>query len=121
MTQIYSISFVKLFITLIKYTPQIITNYNNKSTKGWAIEGMLLDLFGGILSVAQLGIDSYLQRDWSGITGNPVKLALGNISIFFDLIFITQHYILYKDSDSKTEDAEADTEREDEPLLGGSR
>ena len=41
-------------------------------------------------------IDSSLQSDWSGITGNPVKLGLGNISILFDIVFILQHYILYK-------------------------
>ncbi|KAK0129961.1 hypothetical protein ONS96_000502 [Cadophora gregata f. sp. sojae] len=92
---IYAVSYVKLFITLVKYTPQVITNYNNKSTVGWSIEGILFDFVGGILSVLQLGIDSYLQGDWAGITGNPVKLALGNISVFFDIIFIIQHYFLY--------------------------
>ena len=53
---------------------------------------------GSVLSILQLMIDSSLQRDWSGLTGNPVKLGLGNVSIFFDLIFITQHYILYRDA-----------------------
>lgn len=48
------------------------------------------------MSIAQLGIDSYLQKDWSGITGNPAKLALGNVSIFFDVIFLIQHYWLYR-------------------------
>ena len=71
--------------------PQVLTNYRNRSTTGWSIAQILLDFSGGILSIGQLCIDSYLQGDWSGITGNMVKLALGNVSVFFDIIFITQH------------------------------
>jgi len=93
---IYAISYIKVIITLVKYMPQVLTNYRNKSTIGWSIMQILLDFAGGILSVAQLSIDSYLQGDWSGITGNSVKLALGNISVFFDIIFIIQHYCLYR-------------------------
>ncbi len=55
-----------------------------------------MDLVGGVLSISQLVIDSSLQKDWSGITGNPVKFGLGNVSIVFDLLFMTQHYILYR-------------------------
>ncbi|CAD6443820.1 fb7b4858-83a0-4856-bba9-e12b862abcc5 [Sclerotinia trifoliorum] len=93
---VYVISYVKLIITTVKYMPQVLTNYRNRSTTGWAIGGILLDFSGGVLSILQLGIDSYLQGDWSGIAGNPVKLMLGNVSIFFDVIFIVQHYILYR-------------------------
>lgn len=46
----------------------------------------------------QLVLDSSLQSDWSGITGNPVKLLLGNVTIFFDAIFCIQHYVLYRDT-----------------------
>jgi cystinosin len=114
--QIYAISFVKLLITLVKYMPQVITNYRNQSTHGWSIGQIILDFAGGVLSIAQLGIDSYLQGDWSGITGNPVKLALGNISMFFDIIFMIQHYCLYKGKKGK-----AFADGEVEPLLGHSR
>jgi cystinosin len=113
--QIYAVSYVKLFITLVKYMPQVITNYRNHSTWGWSIWQILLDFVGGILSIAQLLIDSYLQGDWSGITGNPVKLALGNASIFFDIIFMIQHYCLYRGNKGK---ALSDTESD--PLLDGS-
>ncbi len=99
--KIYAISYVKLFITLVKYMPQVLTNYRNRSTYGWSIGQILLDFVGGILSIAQLGIDSYQQGDWSGVTGNPVKFALGNISMFFDVIFIIQHYWLYRGNKSK--------------------
>lgn len=54
------------------------------------------------MSIAQLGIDSYLQRDWSGVTGNPVKFFLGNVSMFYDLLFMGQHYCLYRDDGLKS-------------------
>lgn len=93
---IYAVSYVKLVVTLIKYTPQVIVNYRNRSTEGWSILQILLDFGGGILSIAQQAIDSYQQGDWSGITGNPVKFALGNVSMIYDLVFIVQHYVLYR-------------------------
>ena len=110
--KVYAISYVKLLITLVKYMPQVLTNYRNRSTHGWSIAQILLDFAGGVLSIAQLGIDSYLQHDWSGITGNPVKLMLGNVSIFFDVIFFVQHYCLYRGKMGK-----AFADGEEDPLL----
>lgn len=104
----YALSFVKLLITIVKYMPQVLTNYRNRSTQGWSIAQILFDFVGGILSIAQLCIDSYLQGDWSGVSGNVVKLALGNVSVFFDVIFITQHYVLYRGSHERDGDGESD-------------
>ncbi|KAK6216218.1 hypothetical protein LQW54_003792 [Pestalotiopsis sp. IQ-011] len=115
---VYAISYVKLFVTLIKYAPQLYYNAQNQSTKGWSIWQILLDFAGGILSIAQLGIDSYLQGDWTGVTGNPVKFALGNVSMLYDLCFMTQHYILYRGSNGAKGEREALLERgEDERRL----
>ncbi|KAM3066612.1 hypothetical protein ACMFMG_002325 [Clarireedia jacksonii] len=108
---IYAISYVKLIITVVKYMPQALMNYRNRSTQGWSIVTILLDVVGGVLSILQLVIDSYLQGDWSGITGNPVKLMLGNVSIFFDIIFIIQHYWLYRGNSRHSE------MNEEDPLL----
>ncbi|OCL13511.1 L-cystine transporter-like protein [Glonium stellatum] len=93
---IYAISYVKLIVTVVKYMPQVHVNYMRKSTVGWSIGQILLDFAGGVLSITQLIIDSSLQADWSGLTGNPVKFGLGNVSIIFDIIFMTQHYVLYR-------------------------
>lgn len=82
---------------------------------GWSIFTILLDLAGGILSLLQLVLDSSLQNDWSGITGNPVKLLLGNVTIIFDLIFVVQHYILYPDTTDAKKRSEDGVTR---PLLG---
>ncbi|KAI2608282.1 PQ loop repeat-domain-containing protein [Hypoxylon fragiforme] len=105
---VYTISYVKLLITLVKYAPQLAYNFRNRSTKGWSIGQILLDFLGGLLSIAQLIIDSWLQGDWSGVTGNPVKFALGNVSMLYDLFFMTQHYVLYRD-DGSPKDGERDS------------
>lgn len=78
--------------------PQVWQNYKRKSTEGWSINQILLDFAGGIFSLAQLIIDASLQADWSGLTGNPVKFGLSNISMMFDIIFIFQHYVIYRNS-----------------------
>ncbi|GLI82308.1 hypothetical protein PoHVEF18_010747 [Penicillium ochrochloron] len=114
---IYTFSYDKLVITTVKYVPQAWLNYRRQSTVGWNIWTIILDLIGGILSLLQLVLDSSLQSDWSGITGNPAKLLLSNITIFFDLIFIVQHYILYRGtSDPKAQSGPDSTT----PLLDDS-
>jgi cystinosin len=99
---------VKITTVFLKYIPQAWVNYKRKSTVGWSIYTILLDFSGGWLSLAQLVIDSALQNDWTGITGNPVKFGLGNITIVFDLIFFFQHYVLYRNSEKQAEDDEVD-------------
>ncbi|KAI9817995.1 MAG: hypothetical protein M1832_004516 [Thelocarpon impressellum] len=101
---IYALGYVKLLVTVVKYVPQAWVNYKRKSTVGWSIEQILLDVSGGALSLLQLVIDSSLQDDWSGLTGNPVKLGLGNVSIFFDMIFMLQHYWLYRGASDPEQD-----------------
>lgn len=96
--QIYAFSSTKLLLTIIKWIPQTWINYKRKATVGFAIEGILLDFVGALLSLTQLITDAALGGDWSGITANPAKLVLGNITIFFDLIIFLQHYVLYKDA-----------------------
>ncbi|KAG0057062.1 hypothetical protein BGZ83_001911 [Gryganskiella cystojenkinii] len=92
---LYYISYIKLVISFIKYCPQVYLNFKAQSTVGWSIHNILLDFTGGALSIAQLILDSALSGDWSGISGDPVKFGLGFLSIAFDLVFMTQHYILY--------------------------
>ena len=122
--QIYTLGYVKLTTVIVKYIPQAWLNYKRKSTVGWSIYPMLLDFAGGWLSLAQLVIDSSLQNDWSGVKGNPVKFGLGNITIIFDIIFILQHYVLYRQPAKDIEDGvndEMDQESEHERLLPDRR
>ncbi|OAL22676.1 hypothetical protein AYO20_11164 [Fonsecaea nubica] len=115
--QLYTLGYIKLVCTFVKYIPQAFFNYKRQSTEGWSILQILFDLTGGVLSVAQLTIDASFGGDWSGITGNPLKLGLANISMGFDLLFIVQHFVLYREREEicKGSDEENDPER---PLLG---
>lgn len=110
---------MKVVITVVKYVPQAWVNYKRKSTVGWSIWQILFDLSGGILSLIQLILDSSFERDWSGVTGNPVKFLLSNVTIFFDFIFIAQHYVLYRnavdDDDNKPQDPDLVTPLLSEP------
>ena len=126
---LYFLSYVKVGITAVKYIPQVMLNYQRKSTAGWAIWNILLDFSGGSLSIIQLIGDSFAQDgSWTGVIGNPAKLGLGLVSICFDVIFIVQHYVLYRNpagvsmlSPWNDDDGDIDPTRSDHgaPLLGG--
>jgi cystinosin len=93
---VYVLSYIKMTITLVKYTPQLWLNWRRQSTVGWSIWQIILDFGGGLLSVSQLLVDCALvQHDWSGVTGNLAKFALGLCSMLFDVLFLYQHYVLY--------------------------
>ena len=95
----------KVCISLIKYIPQVLSNFRRKSTIGWNIHNILLDFTGGIFSFGQNVIDSIRNTFSVTSEGQPkalniAKFALSFVSIFFDIIFMVQHYCLYKDSNS---------------------
>ncbi|XP_015430264.1 PREDICTED: cystinosin homolog [Dufourea novaeangliae] len=94
---LYYCSYVKLCITLIKYVPQAFYNYKRKSTVGWSIGNIFLDFTGGILSMLQMILNAYNYDDWESIFGDPTKFGLGFFSVAFDVFFIIQHYVLYRD------------------------
>eukprot|EP00697_Spironema_sp_BW2_P007058 gnl/Spiro4/21261_TR10377_c0_g1_i1.p1 gnl/Spiro4/21261_TR10377_c0_g1~~gnl/Spiro4/21261_TR10377_c0_g1_i1.p1 ORF type:complete len:296 (-),score=77.56 gnl/Spiro4/21261_TR10377_c0_g1_i1:81-968(-) len=92
------LGYVKIFISLIKYIPQVYLNYSRKSTHGFAIGMVLLDFMGGVFSVLQMILLAVHFDDVTQITGNLPKLLLGLVSVVFDIIFIIQHYVLYQTS-----------------------
>ncbi|EWC47869.1 hypothetical protein DRE_02751 [Drechslerella stenobrocha 248] len=110
-----ALSLSKLLVTLIKYLPQIYINYINNSTEGFSIYQILLDFFGGLLSLVQLGIDAALEGSWEGVTGNLVKTGLGLLSMGLNIVFMVQHYVLYpgngqvREDGSETEIGEEDS------------
>lgn len=56
---LYTLSYIKLAITLMKYVPQAVYNYRRKSTSGWSIGNILLDFTGGTLSMLQMILNAY--------------------------------------------------------------
>lgn len=85
--------YFKLAISNLKYLPQLYWNYKRKSTKGWSIFNILMDFTGGAGSFLQLALEKYFGMD---VHINYVKLALSIVVMFYDILFIIQHYCLYR-------------------------
>lgn len=110
---------LKIVISIAKYMPQAWLNYKRQSTVGLSMEGILMDLFGGFLSLGQLVIDCTLEGDWREVTSNPVKFGMGNVSILAALVYMWQHYVLYrKAEDDKPAGRHSQGDDEVTPLLG---
>lgn len=86
---------IQVVMTTIKYIPQAIMNFQRKSTVGWSIGNILLDLTGGLLSFFQMGVQSIDQDSWVNFYGNIGKTLLSLEVVVFDVLFIFQHYALY--------------------------
>lgn len=86
---------IQVIMTTIKYVPQAIMNFRLKSTDGFSIENILLDLLGGLSNYGQMATQSIDQHSWVNFYGNIGKTLLSLVSIFFDILFIIQHYVLY--------------------------
>jgi hypothetical protein len=74
---------------------------------GWSIENVILDCIGGVCSLAQSVVDALDSDNMDLIVGNPIKLALGVISLMFDITFIFQ-YFYYRNQEAA---------QDSEPLL----
>lgn len=98
---LYYCSYIKLCITLIKYLPQAYMNYKRKSTVGWSIGNIFLDFVGGFLSVFQMTLNAYNYNDWVSFFGDATKFGLGLFSLVFDIFFILQHYVFYRNAEKK--------------------
>jgi cystinosin len=115
---LYLLSYIKIFITFIKYVPQVVLNHQRNSTTGFSVWQILLDFTGGALSDLQLIFDCMELHDWSGLTGNLAKFFLGFVSIVFDTIILLQHYVMFPDSTVTTNVHDSTTEEEDELPTG---
>ncbi|KAJ2240834.1 hypothetical protein H4S00_001755 [Coemansia sp. D1744] len=116
---VYLLSFIKLGCSMIKYIPQAWLNYQRKSTTGWSIHNIMLDFTGGTLSFAQLILDAIRSGNVTEALGNPVKFGMGLASIGFDLVFLTQHFVLYTDR-YDPQDIEAQVRCQSAPSTYGS-
>lgn len=108
-----SLSYIKMVVTLSKYFPQAVMNYRRQTTVGWSVGNVLLDFFGGVLSLLQMGLQGYNVGNFSAIIGNPVKFGIGFVSIAFDCVFIVQHYVLYRDAQECDYEVLDDTQASD--------
>lgn len=81
--------YAKLALVLMKCFPQLYWNTVRKSTQGWSIFNVMVDLLGGVFSFISAG----LSRK-NGL--NLSKILLGIFSILLDLSFAFQHYCIYR-------------------------
>lgn len=105
---------IQVFMTVIKYIPQAFMNFRRKSTDGFSIGNILLDFTGGVANYAQMAVQSIDQNSWVNFYGNIGKTLLSLISIFFDLLFICQHFLLYP---VRVQLITSKTSKEKEPLI----
>ncbi|XP_027352824.1 cystinosin homolog isoform X2 [Abrus precatorius] len=94
---------IQVCMTVIKYIPQAVMNFMRKSTEGWSIVNILLDFSGSIANYAQMSMQSIDQDSWVNFYGNIGKLLLSLVSLFFDILFMIQHYLLYPTKECKSE------------------
>ncbi|KAL9239081.1 hypothetical protein vseg_013433 [Gypsophila vaccaria] len=96
---------IQVTMTVIKYIPQAVMNFRLKSTDGFSIGNILVDLMGGLTNYGQMVVQSVDQKSWVNFYGNIGKTLLSLVSVFYDIVFIIQHYVLYpahKREDSTT-------------------
>ncbi|RZC55545.1 hypothetical protein C5167_014400 [Papaver somniferum] len=86
---------IQVTMTVIKYIPQVLLNCKRKSTEGWSTGYVFLDLLGGVTSYTQMVMQSIDQGSLVNFYGNLGKCLLSLVSIFYDLIFLFQRYVLY--------------------------
>ncbi|KAJ8767699.1 hypothetical protein K2173_020639 [Erythroxylum novogranatense] len=113
-------NFIQVSMTVIKYIPQAVMNFKRKSTDGFSIGNILLDFLGGLTNYAQMAVQSIDQHSWVNFYGNIGKTLLSLVSIFFDLLFLVQHYILYpakKTVTNKEESSESSAKSSDDSQL----
>ena len=69
----------------------------------------MLDFTGGTFSIMQDVIQAvgHGKSPFSGGGFNIVKWMLGVMSIIFDIIFMFQHYVLYRHNNKQHEEEEA--------------
>ncbi|CAH2080101.1 unnamed protein product [Thlaspi arvense] len=109
---------IQVVMTCVKYIPQAKMNFIRKSTVGWSIGNILLDFGGGLANYLQMVIQSIDQNSWVNFYGNIGKTLLSLISIFFDVLFMFQHYVLYPEK--KASKSLETGQESNEPLIDPS-
>ncbi|KAL0450741.1 UNVERIFIED_CONTAM: Cystinosin [Sesamum latifolium] len=98
---------LQIVMTTIKYMPQAVFNFQRKSTSGFSMGYVSFDFLGSATSFCQMMVQSIDQRSWVNFYGNIGKTLLSLVSIFFDILFMVQHFVLYP-SKKKTDVSPSD-------------
>lgn len=88
----------KVMISFLKYIFPFIYNCRRGNTIGWSILNIILDFTGGSFSFMQIVVD-HLRNESDGTfsgTLNIAKFGLSVESIFYDILFMLQHYVIFR-------------------------
>jgi len=110
---LYACSYVKLFISTIKYCPQLYVNYKARSTAGWNIGQVILDFTGGFMSIVQMFLIAANYDDYNSVLTDPTKLGLGLLSMFFNIFFFAQHFCLYRGNEIQSADSKREEDQQE--------
>ncbi|KAK7266854.1 hypothetical protein RIF29_19512 [Crotalaria pallida] len=108
---------MQVILATIKYIPQAVMNFKRKSTCGFSIGNILLDFTGGMTNYSQMVTQSIDQNSWVNFSGNIGKVLLSLVSIFFDILFMCQHYVLYPSMSVASTQPSKLNEKLTEPLI----
>ncbi|CAK8533169.1 unnamed protein product [Lathyrus sativus] len=108
---------MQVLLTSIKYVPQAVMNFMLKSTDGFCIGNVFLDFIGGISNFAQMVTQSIDQNSWVNFSGNLGKVLLSLVTLFFDIIFMCQRYVLYPSNKTPSIPLSKLNDKVKEPLI----
>ncbi|KAG6720126.1 hypothetical protein I3842_03G044000 [Carya illinoinensis] len=108
---------IQVFMTVIKYIPQVFMNFVRKNTQGFSIGYILLDFCGGVTNLMQMAVQSIDQSSSVNFRGNMGKMLLCLVSITFDIIFMCQHFVLYPHKEPQVSPKSMEESIEAEPLV----
>ncbi|EJS44483.1 ers1p [Saccharomyces arboricola H-6] len=88
---------LKISMSLIKYIPQVTHNWARKSMECFPIQGVFLDITGGIASLLQLIWQLSSDKGFSleVFVTNFGKIGLSMVTLIFNFIFIMQ-WLVYR-------------------------
>ncbi|KAI5443362.1 cystinosin homolog isoform X2 [Lathyrus oleraceus] len=108
---------MQVLLASIKYIPQAVMNFMLKSTDGFCIGNVFLDFIGGISNVAQMVTQSIDQNSLVNFYGNLGKVLLSLVTLFFDILFMFQRFVLYPSNKTSLIPLSKLNDKVNEPLI----
>jgi cystinosin len=91
---------IRVYNNAIKFMPQLYLNWLRRSTDGWSIEGVYVDLAAAILYLIRIIVDLTERQKFDQFSTSirSQVLIISQILIGCDLIFIFQHFVSLRDA-----------------------
>lgn len=95
---------LKISMSLVKYVPQVLHNRARRSVEGFSIQGVALDVTGGVASLLQLFLQLARQHGVSleVFVANFGKIGIAVVTLVFNCVFVGQ-WLLYRDTRGRSD------------------